>query len=100
MSPFASSAVTLQGKGAYLDVIHKHLEIHGTVDNSAAIPSYVKNHGIVSGTKVQTLLRQSKVSVWGIHQSLYSHFTQTLMLHMYLLNLLLCFVDFGFSSSF
>lgn len=62
-SPFVSSAVTLQGKKDYLDVIHKYLELHGTVDNSALIPSYVTNHGIVRGTEVHALLRQSKVSV-------------------------------------
>ncbi|KAK5861397.1 hypothetical protein PBY51_022797 [Eleginops maclovinus] len=52
-----------KGKIAYLDVIHKYLEIHGTVDNTKAVPDYVKNHGIVHGTKVQALLRQSKVFV-------------------------------------
>ncbi|XP_070770375.1 alpha-1,6-mannosylglycoprotein 6-beta-N-acetylglucosaminyltransferase A-like isoform X2 [Enoplosus armatus] len=52
-----------KGKEAYLDVIHKYLDIHGTVDNGRLIPSYVKNHGIVKGTEVQTLLRESKVFV-------------------------------------
>lgn len=52
-----------EGKEAYLDVIHKYLEIHGTVDNGTLIPSYVHNHGIIKGTEVQTLLRQSKVFV-------------------------------------
>lgn len=92
---FFSSAVTLQGKGAYLDVIHKYLEVHGTVDNSSAIPSYVQNHGIIKGTEVQALLRKSKVSVLGIKGI--SQFTQTFMLHICPLNLHLCFVDFGFT---
>lgn len=61
--PVIFSVVTPQGKQAYLDVIHKHMEIHGTVDDSAPIPDYVKNHGIIKGTEVQTLLRQSKVRV-------------------------------------
>ncbi|KAL6101237.1 uncharacterized protein ACO6RY_08203 [Pungitius sinensis] len=52
-----------KGKEAYLDVIHKHMEVHGTVDDSASIPSYVINHGIISGSEVQVLLRQSKVFV-------------------------------------
>ncbi|XP_069389486.1 alpha-1,6-mannosylglycoprotein 6-beta-N-acetylglucosaminyltransferase A-like isoform X2 [Paralichthys olivaceus] len=52
-----------QGKEAYLDIIHKYLKIHGTVESSFNIPSYVENHGIVKGTEVQTLLRQSKVFV-------------------------------------
>lgn len=62
-SHWVSSAVTLQGKEDYLNVIHKYLDVHGTVDDGALIPSFVKNHGIVKGTEVQTLLRQSKVSV-------------------------------------
>ncbi|XP_070694569.1 alpha-1,6-mannosylglycoprotein 6-beta-N-acetylglucosaminyltransferase A-like [Pempheris klunzingeri] len=52
-----------EGKEAYLDIIHKYFEIHGTVDISSSIPSYVKNHGIIKGTEVQALLRQSKVFV-------------------------------------
>uniref|UniRef100_UPI003AAAC4D3 alpha-1,6-mannosylglycoprotein 6-beta-N-acetylglucosaminyltransferase A-like n=1 Tax=Centroberyx gerrardi TaxID=166262 RepID=UPI003AAAC4D3 len=54
-----------EGKKAYLDLIHKHLEIHGTAERSdpALVPSYVKNHGIIKGTEVQTLLSQSKVFV-------------------------------------
>ncbi|KAI9536006.1 hypothetical protein NQZ68_038413 [Dissostichus eleginoides] len=52
-----------KGKTAYLDVIHKYLEIHGTVNKRKALPNYVKNHGIVKGTDVQALLRQSKVFV-------------------------------------
>lgn len=60
---WVSSDVTLQDKEAYLNVIHKYLDVHGTVDDSALIPGYVTNHGIVKGTEVQTLLRQSKVRV-------------------------------------
>ncbi|XP_013880322.1 alpha-1,6-mannosylglycoprotein 6-beta-N-acetylglucosaminyltransferase A [Austrofundulus limnaeus] len=52
-----------RGKDAYLDVIHKYMDVHGTVDDGTFLPSYVKNHGIVKGTEVQTLLRQSKVFV-------------------------------------
>ncbi|XP_040004991.1 alpha-1,6-mannosylglycoprotein 6-beta-N-acetylglucosaminyltransferase A-like [Xiphias gladius] len=60
---YGKNAKFWKGKGAYLDIIHKYLEIHGTVDDSTPIPSYVKNHGIIKGTEVQTLLRQSKVFV-------------------------------------
>ncbi|XP_047193426.1 alpha-1,6-mannosylglycoprotein 6-beta-N-acetylglucosaminyltransferase A isoform X2 [Scophthalmus maximus] len=60
---YGKSSKFWEGKEAYLDVIHKYLEIHGTADNSTLIPSYVKNHGIIKGTEVQTLLRQSKVFV-------------------------------------
>ncbi|XP_078119403.1 alpha-1,6-mannosylglycoprotein 6-beta-N-acetylglucosaminyltransferase A-like [Sander vitreus] len=60
---YGKRATFWEGKEAYLDVIHKYLEIHGTVDQSAGIPGYVKNHGIIKGTEVQALLRQSKVFV-------------------------------------
>uniref|UniRef100_A0A3Q3WE76 alpha-1,6-mannosyl-glycoprotein 6-beta-N-acetylglucosaminyltransferase n=1 Tax=Mola mola TaxID=94237 RepID=A0A3Q3WE76_MOLML len=52
-----------QAKTAYLDTIHKYLDLHGTVDKSVSIPSYVTNHGIVTGTEVHALLRESKVFV-------------------------------------
>ncbi|XP_056895505.1 alpha-1,6-mannosylglycoprotein 6-beta-N-acetylglucosaminyltransferase A-like isoform X2 [Takifugu flavidus] len=52
-----------KGKTAYLDTIHKYLDLHGTVDNGALIPSYVTNHGIVKGAEVHALLRESKVFV-------------------------------------
>lgn len=55
--------VTLQGKKDYLDIVHKYLDLHGTVVNGAAIPNYVTNHGIVKGREVHALLRQSKVCV-------------------------------------
>uniref|UniRef100_H3CEA1 alpha-1,6-mannosyl-glycoprotein 6-beta-N-acetylglucosaminyltransferase n=2 Tax=Tetraodon nigroviridis TaxID=99883 RepID=H3CEA1_TETNG len=52
-----------EGKTAYLDTIHKYLDLHGTVDKSASIPAYVTNHGIVKGAEVHALLRESKVFV-------------------------------------
>ncbi|XP_060909771.1 alpha-1,6-mannosylglycoprotein 6-beta-N-acetylglucosaminyltransferase A-like [Labrus mixtus] len=60
---YGKSATFWEGKEAYLDVIHKYMEIHATVDNGTWIPSYVRNHGIIKGIEVQTLLRQSKVFV-------------------------------------
>ncbi|XP_036966645.1 alpha-1,6-mannosylglycoprotein 6-beta-N-acetylglucosaminyltransferase A-like isoform X1 [Acanthopagrus latus] len=60
---YGKRATFWKDKEAYLDVIHRYLEIHGTVDKSASIPAYVKNHGIVKGSEVQVLLRQSKVFV-------------------------------------
>ncbi|XP_073330188.1 alpha-1,6-mannosylglycoprotein 6-beta-N-acetylglucosaminyltransferase A-like [Pagrus major] len=60
---YGKSATFWKDKEAYLDIIHRYLEIHGTADKSAPIPAYVKNHGIVKGSEVQVLLRQSKVFV-------------------------------------
>lgn len=43
------------------------MEIHGTVHGTSTVhvPSYVKNHGILSGRDLQFLLRETKVGVWG-----------------------------------
>uniref|UniRef100_A0A3B4ZEN9 alpha-1,6-mannosyl-glycoprotein 6-beta-N-acetylglucosaminyltransferase n=1 Tax=Stegastes partitus TaxID=144197 RepID=A0A3B4ZEN9_9TELE len=60
---YGKRAAYWKGKEAYVDVIHKYLNVHGTADNSAAIPHYVENHRIIKGRDVQTLLRQSKVFV-------------------------------------
>lgn len=56
----------LQNKKIYLDIIHTYMEVHATVYGSSSknIPSYVKNHGILSGRDLQFLLRETKVSFW------------------------------------
>lgn len=40
------------------------MEVHGTVHGTSTVhlPSYVKNHGILSGRDLQFLLRETKVS--------------------------------------
>ncbi|KAK7112831.1 alpha-1,6-mannosylglycoprotein 6-beta-N-acetylglucosaminyltransferase A-like [Littorina saxatilis] len=56
-----------EGKQAYLDVIKEHLEIHGTVfteeGKKSNLPSYVINHGILSGPELHQLLRQAKMFI-------------------------------------
>lgn len=39
------------------------MEVHGTVHGTSTVhlPSYVKNHGILSGRDLQFLLRETKV---------------------------------------
>lgn len=53
----------LQDKNKYLDAIHGYMEVHGTVHGTSTVhlPSYVKNHGILSGRDLQILLRETKV---------------------------------------
>ncbi|XP_053568485.1 alpha-1,6-mannosylglycoprotein 6-beta-N-acetylglucosaminyltransferase A [Bombina bombina] len=50
---------------SYLDIIHTYMEVHGTVHGKSTvhIPSYVKNHGILSGRDLQFLLRETKLFV-------------------------------------
>ncbi|XP_041374585.1 alpha-1,6-mannosylglycoprotein 6-beta-N-acetylglucosaminyltransferase A-like [Gigantopelta aegis] len=55
-----------EGKQAYLDTIHKYVEVHGTVyssDEKPRLPSYVNNHGLLIGKDLHRLLRQSKIFV-------------------------------------
>ncbi|XP_012941114.1 alpha-1,6-mannosylglycoprotein 6-beta-N-acetylglucosaminyltransferase A [Aplysia californica] len=57
-----------QGKRSYLDAIHSRLEVHGTVyadkgQKLQHVPSYVVNHGILSGLELHQLLQQAKVFV-------------------------------------
>ncbi|KAG7268531.1 hypothetical protein CRUP_012168 [Coryphaenoides rupestris] len=49
----------------YLDVIHSYMEVHGTVHGTSTVhlPSYVHNHGILSGRDLQFLLRETKYGV-------------------------------------
>ncbi|XP_041481614.1 alpha-1,6-mannosylglycoprotein 6-beta-N-acetylglucosaminyltransferase A-like isoform X2 [Lytechinus variegatus] len=54
----------------YLDKIHKKFEIHGTVflnqstsTMKSVIPDYVVNHGIVSGSEIQNLLKETKLFI-------------------------------------
>ncbi|CAF96440.1 unnamed protein product, partial [Tetraodon nigroviridis] len=50
-------------KKKYLDTIHNYMEVHGTVHGTSTVhvPSYVRNHGILSGRDLQFLLRETKV---------------------------------------
>ncbi|XP_053522777.1 alpha-1,6-mannosylglycoprotein 6-beta-N-acetylglucosaminyltransferase A [Artibeus jamaicensis] len=54
-----------KNKKLYLDIIHTYMEVHATVYGSSTknIPSYVKNHGILSGRDLQFLLRETKLFV-------------------------------------
>ncbi|KAL8623882.1 hypothetical protein ACOMHN_050597 [Nucella lapillus] len=55
-----------EGKEPYLDVVRSYLEIHGTVFSEAKksrLPSYVINHGILSGLELHQLLRKAKIFV-------------------------------------
>ncbi|XP_067117067.1 alpha-1,6-mannosylglycoprotein 6-beta-N-acetylglucosaminyltransferase A [Osmerus mordax] len=52
-------------KKQYLDIINTYTEVHGTVHGTSTmhLPSYVQNHGILSGRDLQFLLRETKLFV-------------------------------------
>lgn len=60
---FFLSPLLSKDKKKYLDIIHSYMEVHGTVHGTSTVhlPSYVKNHGILSGRDLQFLLRETKV---------------------------------------
>ncbi|GFO13088.1 alpha-1,6-mannosylglycoprotein 6-beta-n-acetylglucosaminyltransferase a [Plakobranchus ocellatus] len=56
------------GKRSYLDAIHQYFEVHATVYREPEkalvnVPTYVINHGILSGVQLHQLLQRTKVFV-------------------------------------
>ncbi|CAJ0956877.1 unnamed protein product [Ranitomeya imitator] len=54
------------GKEKFLAVLHKHMEVHGTVyfetQRPPEVPAFVKNHGLLPQQDLQQLLKKAKVS--------------------------------------
>lgn len=81
-----------QGKEKFLEILHRYMEVHGTVyyetQRPPEVPAFVKNHGLLPQQDLQQLLRKAKVILYSI---LYSIKNQTLSLSLR--------VFFFFSSS-
>jgi len=69
---YAKDPLFLIGRRNYIDVLHKYLEIHGTIANDTKekqrnvqdyVPDYVINHGVMKAGDLQELLRRSKVFI-------------------------------------
>lgn len=58
-----------QGKERFLTILHRYMEIHGTVyfetQRPPEVPAFVKNHGLLPQQELQQLLRRAKVSDTG-----------------------------------
>uniref|UniRef100_W5N7B0 alpha-1,6-mannosyl-glycoprotein 6-beta-N-acetylglucosaminyltransferase n=1 Tax=Lepisosteus oculatus TaxID=7918 RepID=W5N7B0_LEPOC len=56
-----------QGKEKFLQILHRHMEIHGTVYYEAQrppeVPAFVKNHGLLPQQELQQLLRKAKLFI-------------------------------------
>ncbi|MGH0152537.1 UNVERIFIED_CONTAM: hypothetical protein FKN15_067952 [Acipenser sinensis] len=54
------------GKESFLQILHRSMEIHGTVyyetQRPPEVPAFVKNHGLLPQNELQQLLRRAKVS--------------------------------------
>lgn len=65
LSLSASLLFVFKGKEKFLAILHRHMEIHGTVYYEAQrppeVPAFVKNHGLLPQQELQQLLRKAKV---------------------------------------
>lgn len=67
----------LQGKEKLLTILHRYMDIHGTVYYEAQrppeVPAFVRNHGLLPQQELQQLLRKAKVMLallaWGTFTS-------------------------------
>lgn len=57
----------LKGKEKFLTILHRYMEIHGTVyyetQRPPEVPAFVKNHGLLPQQELQQLLRKAKVNI-------------------------------------
>ena len=57
--------ISSQGKERFLQILHRYMEVHGTVyyetQRPPEVPAFVKNHGLLPQHELQTLLRRAKV---------------------------------------
>lgn len=61
---FFSPLISQQGKEGFLQILHKYMEVHGTVyyetQRPPEVPAFVKNHGLLPQHELQQLLRKAK----------------------------------------
>ncbi|KAL6102684.1 mgat5b [Pungitius sinensis] len=57
----------VSGKEKFLAILHRYMEIHGTVyyetQRPPEVPAFVKNHGLLPQQELQQLLRQAKLFI-------------------------------------
>ncbi|XP_060774627.1 alpha-1,6-mannosylglycoprotein 6-beta-N-acetylglucosaminyltransferase B-like [Neoarius graeffei] len=56
-----------QGKEKFLEILHRYMEVHGTVyyetQRPPEVPAFVKNHGLLPQQDLQQLLRKAKLFI-------------------------------------
>ncbi|TMS23413.1 Alpha-1,6-mannosylglycoprotein 6-beta-N-acetylglucosaminyltransferase B, partial [Larimichthys crocea] len=57
----------VQGKEGFLQILHRYMEVHGTVyyetQRPPEVPAFVKNHGLLPQNELQQLLRKAKLFI-------------------------------------
>ncbi|XP_054607799.2 alpha-1,6-mannosylglycoprotein 6-beta-N-acetylglucosaminyltransferase B [Nothobranchius furzeri] len=56
-----------QGKESFMEILHRYMEVHGTVyyetQRPPEVPPFVKNHGLLPQHELQQLLRKAKLFI-------------------------------------
>uniref|UniRef100_A0A8K9XN71 alpha-1,6-mannosyl-glycoprotein 6-beta-N-acetylglucosaminyltransferase n=1 Tax=Oncorhynchus mykiss TaxID=8022 RepID=A0A8K9XN71_ONCMY len=64
---YGKEASMWKGKEGFLQILHRYMEVHGTVyyetQRPPEVPAYVKNHGLLPQHELQTLLRKAKLFI-------------------------------------
>ncbi|KAM4661847.1 alpha-1,6-mannosylglycoprotein 6-beta-N-acetylglucosaminyltransferase B isoform 1-T2 [Discoglossus pictus] len=64
---YGKEAAMWKGKEKFLAVLHRHMEIHGTVyyetQRPPEVPAFVKNHGLLPQQDLQQLLKKAKLFI-------------------------------------
>uniref|UniRef100_A0A087X761 alpha-1,6-mannosyl-glycoprotein 6-beta-N-acetylglucosaminyltransferase n=1 Tax=Poecilia formosa TaxID=48698 RepID=A0A087X761_POEFO len=64
---YGKEASMWKGKDSFLEILHKYMEVHGTVyyetQRPPEVPAFVKNHGLLPQHELQQLLRKAKLFI-------------------------------------
>ncbi|KAM3921373.1 alpha-1,6-mannosylglycoprotein 6-beta-N-acetylglucosaminyltransferase B [Leptodactylus fuscus] len=64
---YGKEAAMWKGKEKFLAVLHRHMEVHGTVyfetQRPPEVPAFVKNHGLLPQQDLQQLLKKAKLFI-------------------------------------
>ncbi|XP_048869575.1 alpha-1,6-mannosylglycoprotein 6-beta-N-acetylglucosaminyltransferase B [Brienomyrus brachyistius] len=64
---YGKEASMWKGKEKFLQILHRYMEIHGTVyyetQRPPEVPAFVKNHGLLPQHELQQLLRKAKLFI-------------------------------------
>nr|XP_057935002.1 alpha-1,6-mannosylglycoprotein 6-beta-N-acetylglucosaminyltransferase B-like isoform X2 [Doryrhamphus excisus] len=64
---YGKEASMWKGKEGFLQILHKYMEVHGTVyyetQRPPEVPAFVKNHGLLPQHELQHLLRRAKLFI-------------------------------------
>ncbi|CAB1344915.1 unnamed protein product [Coregonus sp. 'balchen'] len=64
---YGKEASMWKGKEGFLQILHRYMEVHGTVyyetQRPPEVPAYVKNHGLLPQHELQMLLRKAKLFI-------------------------------------